>query len=85
MPFICSTISRKHKLLASAMNLIETCMKYCYEGRGKPEIIYVIMLKKYDEKMSWNCLVNIRLNSESKKNKVLLKHDSLGRVLSTTC
>jgi hypothetical protein len=43
------------------------------------------MLKKYDEKMSWNCLVNIRLNSESKKEKELLKHDSLGRVLSTTC
>jgi len=52
------------------MNMIETCMKYCYEGRGKPEIIYVIMLKKYDEKMSWNCLVNIRLNSESKKESL---------------
>jgi hypothetical protein len=43
------------------MNMIETCTKYCYEGRGKPNVIYVIMLQKYDEEMSWNCSVNIRL------------------------
>jgi hypothetical protein len=43
------------------------------------------MLKKYDEKMSWNCLVKIRLNSESKKKRELLKDDSLEGVFSTTC